>query len=157
MLLGSGSVRNEKLGPLVLFSDLAECFPYDDSVTMVTVTGAQLKRMIAYMLRDEVWEGAHCEFYQLSKGLKVVYDRKKKDFLEFTYEDEPVDEEKFYTVGLQAFHYLNIEENLAVTLEEVSANRKPRVVATSCREVLDEYLSVHQHLDREIDGRLTLL
>lgn len=157
MLLGSGSVRNEHLGPLVLFSDLAECFPYDDSVTMVTVTGEQLRRMMLYMLRDEVWQGAHSEFYQLSKGMKVVYDRQKRELVEFNFEEEPIRDEKFYTVGLQEFHYLNIEENLNVTQEEILANRKPRVVSTSCREVLDEYLSVHQHLDHVIEGRLTLL
>ena len=32
MMLGSGSVRNDSMGPLVQFSDLVECFPYDDSV-----------------------------------------------------------------------------------------------------------------------------
>lgn len=157
MLLGSGSVRNEKLGPLVLFSDLAECFPYDDSVTMITVTGEQLRRMLLFMMRDEVWQGVHCEFYQLSRGMKVTYDRSNHELLEMSFEGEPIQDDRYYTVGMQKFHLINMEENLAVSLEEVSANRKPRVVATSCREILDEYLSTHQHLDREIDGRLTLL
>lgn len=157
MLLGSGSVRNEKLGPLVLFSDLAECFPYDDSVTMVTVTGEQLRRMLLFMVRDEVWQGVHCEFYQLSRGLKMTYDCTNHELLELSFEGEPIQDDRCYTVGLQKFHLINMAENLAVSLEEVSANRKPRIVATSCREILDEYLSTHQHLDRMIDGRLTLL
>lgn len=157
MLLGSGSIRNTHIGPLVLFSDLVECFPYDDSVTMVAVTGAQLRRMMLYMLRDEVWQGAHCEFYQLSEGLKVVYDRNKKELLELTFEGAPVQDDRCYTVGLQLFHFTNMEENLNVSLEEVSANRKPRVVTTSCREILDEYLSSHPHLDRKVEGRLTLI
>ncbi|MGM9597960.1 MAG: bifunctional metallophosphatase/5'-nucleotidase [Eubacteriales bacterium] len=157
MLLGSGSVRKTHLGPLVLYSDLVECFPYDDSVTMITVSGSQLRRMILFMLRDEVWQGAHCEFYQLSKGMKVVYDRQKRELLEMSFENEPIKDEKFYTVGLQQYHYLNMADNLAVTYAEVSANRKPRVVATSCRDVLDEYLSIHQHLDRSTDERLTLI
>ena len=113
--------------------------------------------MLLYILRDEVWQGAHCEFYQLSKGLKVVYDRDKKELLEMSFEDEPVQDDRYYTVGLQLFHFTNMEENLAVSLEEVSANRKPRVVATSCREVLDEYLSAHQHLDRNVEGRMMLI
>lgn len=157
MLLGSGSIRAEKLGPLVLYSDLVESFPYDDSITMITVTGEQLRRMILFMLRDEVWQGAHCEFYQLSKGLKVVYDREKRELLEMTFENQPIDDKRLYKVGLQRFHVQNMEDNLAVTLDEVSANRKPRIVATSCRDILDEYLSTHQHLDRQIDGRLTLI
>ena len=157
MLLGSGSIRAEKLGPLVLYSDLVESFPYDDSITMITVTGEQLRRMILFMLRDEVWQGAHCEFYQLSKGFKVVYDREKRELLEMTFENQPIDDKRLYKVGLQRFHVQNMEDNLAITPDEVSANRKPRIVATSCRDILDEYLSTHQHLDRQIDGRLTLI
>ena len=157
MLLGSGSVRTEQMGPLVLYSDLVECFPYDDSITMITVTGAQLRRMLLFVLRDEVWQGAHCEFYQLSKGLKVVYDREKHELLELSFEEQPVDDTRLFTVGLQLFHLQNMEENLAISLDEVSKNRKPRVVATSCRDILDEYLSAHQHLDHPIDGRLTLI
>ena len=90
MLLGSGSVRSAHLEPVVLYSDLTECFPYDDAVYMLAVTGAQLRRMLKHMLRDEVWQGAHTEFYQLSKGMRAVYDRQKHEFLELSYESEPV-------------------------------------------------------------------
>lgn len=156
MLLGSGSVRNTKMGPLVLLSDLTECFPYDDSVTMVTVTGAQLRKMILYMLRDEVWEGAHCEFYQFSRGMHVVYDRQNHVFTEFCLDKNEIKDDYFYTVGLQLFHLNNMKDNLNVSLEEVSVNRKPKVLTTSCREVLDEYLSEHQLLDAKVEGRLII-
>lgn len=156
MLLGSGSVRNTKMGPLVLLSDLTECFPYDDSVTMITVTGAQLRTMILYMLRDEVWEGAHSEFYQFSEGMHVVYDRQKHEFEEFCLEGNEIKDDCFYTVGVQLFHLNNMKENLNVSLEEVSVNRKPKVLTTSCREVLDEYLSESQLLDAEVEGRLII-
>ena len=157
MMLGSGSVRNDSMGPLVQFSDLVECFPYDDSVTMISVNGAQLRRMILYMLRDEVWQGAHCEFYQFSKGMKIIYDRNKKELLEFSFEGEPITEDHLYRVGLQLFHYTNMEENLQISEDEISANAKPRVVTTSCREILDEYLSSHQHLDACVEGRLKVI
>ena len=74
-----------------------------------------------------------------------------------TFENQPIDDKRLYKVGLQRFHMQNMEDNLAITPDEVSANRKPRIVATSCRDILDEYLSTHQHLDRQIDGRLTLI
>lgn len=32
MLIGSGSIRSEKLGPIVTYADLIEGFPYDDGV-----------------------------------------------------------------------------------------------------------------------------
>lgn len=157
MLLGSGSVRSEKMGPLVLFSDLMECFPYDGPITMITVTGGQLRRMLAFVFRDEVWQGAHCEFYQFSEGLHAVYDRKTHMFTELSLNGEPVRDDRLYTVGLEQFHFLNLEENLAVSPEEVSANGKPRVVATSCTTIMDEYLSEHQLLDAHIEGRITVL
>ena len=76
MLLGSGSIRLEKLGPIVTLQDLLEVFPYDDSIHMIKVTGKQLKDMITYMLRDEAFEGDHTEFYQFSDGFNVEYDKK---------------------------------------------------------------------------------
>ena len=36
-------------------------------------------------------------------------------------------------------------------------NGKPKVISTSTRTVLDEYLSVHQNLDRKVSGRLVIL
>lgn len=156
MLLGSGSVRNTEMGPIVLLSDLTECFPYDDMMHRLLVKGSQLKRMIRYMLRDEVWEGSHCEFYQFSQGMRVVYDKASREFKEFSLGGEPVEDEKIYKIGIQHFHYLNLEEFFNVPLKEIAENGAPKVVATSCREILDEYLSNHQNLDSQICGRLVV-
>ena len=54
MLVGSGSIRTTELGPIVLLSDFAECFPYDDVVHMLNVSGAQLRRMILHAARRGV-------------------------------------------------------------------------------------------------------
>ena len=121
---------------------------------MLRVTGEQLKRMIKYMLRDEVWEGSHCEFYQFSKGTRVLYDRNTHEIKKFTLNGEPLDDERIYKIGLQHFHFKNLENFFSVPYDEVAKNGKPRMVSTSCREILDEYLSVHNALDREISGRL---
>ena len=154
MLVGSGSIRVTEMGPIILLSDLTECLPYDDSAIALWVTGAQLKKMILFMLRDEVWEGAHCEFFQFSKGMRVVYDKLNHSFEEFSLNGEPIDEEKIYKIGLQYFFYLNMKDFFSISHEEISQNGKPRRVATSCREVLDEYLSCHQNLDHQISGRI---
>ena len=34
-----------------------------------------MKLLILYMLGDEVWDGSHCEFFQFSKGVRVIYDK----------------------------------------------------------------------------------
>ena len=156
MLVGSGSIRVTELGPLVLLSDLTECLPYDDAAFALWVTGAQLKRMILFMLRDEVWDGSHCEFFQFSKGMRVVYDKQSHTLREFSLHGEAIANERIYKIGLQYFFYLNMQDFFSVSQAEVEKNGKPRRIATSCREVLDEYLSCHQNLDHAIGGRLTI-
>jgi len=157
MLLGSGSIRCEELGPILMYSDLCEAFPYDDEIYMLTVTGAQLKKMIKYMLRDEVWEGAHCEFYQFSTGVQVIYSREQHEFITFIFDGSPVEDAKEYTIGLQRFHYLNTETGFGVKLEELTKIHNARIVATSCREILDEYLSSHQRIEQKTENRLVVI
>ena len=156
MLVGSGSIRVTELGPIVLFSNLTECIPYDDAAIALWVKGAQLKKMILYMLRDEVWDGSHCEFFQFSEGMRVVYDKSNHKLKEFSLHGAPIEEEKVYKIGLQYYFYLNLKDFFSISHEEVAQNGKPRQVATSCREVLDEYLSCHQNLDHHISGRLKI-
>jgi 5'-nucleotidase len=156
MLVGSGSIRVTEIGPIVLFSDLTECLPYDDSAIALWVTGAQLKKMILYMLRDEVWDGSHCEFFQFSEGVRVVYDKVNHAFKEFSLEGMSIEDARIYKIGLQYYFYLNMKDFFSISHEEVAENGKPRRVATSCREVLDEYLSCHQNLDHHISGRLVI-
>ena len=156
MLVGSGSIRVSEIGPIILVSDLTECLPYDDSAIAVRISGAQLKHMILYMLRDEVWDGAHCEFFQLSNGMRVVYERGTRTLKEFSLGEEPISDERIYKVGFQHYFYLNSKDFFNISHEELEQNGKPRRVATSCCEVLEEYLSSHQNLDRRISGRLEI-
>ncbi len=155
-LVGSGSIRGEEMGPLVLYQDLVTVYPYDDSLHMVYVSGKQFRHMIKYMCRDEVWRGAHCEFYQLSEGLRITYNRQTHDFERFDFNGEPMDDEKIYSVALAYYHYMNFSDFFDIPFDEITANGAPRVLSTSCMEILDEYLSVNPHLYREVEGRLTV-
>ena len=44
-----------------------------------------------------------------------------------------------------------------LTLDEVAANMKPRVVATSVNNLVEEYFSTHSNLDSHVEGRITVL
>jgi 5'-nucleotidase len=156
MFLGSGSIRGEKLGPIVEYGNLAQIFPYNDEIFMVKVTGSQLRRMIKHYLRDEADLGT-TEYYQLSEGVRVVYNKSEREILEFEIEDLPVREEDFYTVGLQNFHFLNIGDFLNVTLEEVSQIQKPRILSTSSLDIVEEYLSTHHKLNYKPQKRVHIV
>ena len=109
------------------------------------------------MLRDEVWSGSHCEFFQFSKGVRVVYNKQSHKLEEFSLNREQIEDSRIYKIGLQYYFYLNMKDFFSVSHEEIEPNGKPRRIATSCREILDEYLSCHQNLDHPLDGRLNLL
>ena len=155
-LLGSGSIRSEEMGPIVLLKNLTEVFPYDDPLYMCKVTGTQLKSMIKYMLRDGVWAGEHCEFYQFSEGLRVVYDRSTHEFEVFEFKGEPVDDNRLYSILLQYFHFHNTDIAFNITTEEIEKNGKAKIVSTSCRQLIEEFLSINNHLDRHVGNRLVV-
>ncbi|HUM82608.1 MAG TPA: bifunctional UDP-sugar hydrolase/5'-nucleotidase [Lachnospiraceae bacterium] len=154
--IGSGSIRSTKLGPVVRLSDFEECFPYDDAVFLVKVTGAQLKKMILFYLRDEAFEGDHTEFYQISGGLRLIYEKKEHTFREIKFGGADVDDSRIYSTGIQAFHYANFEKFFGLPQAEIEKNAAPRPVATSCRSILEEVLSGSHLLDQKADGRITI-
>lgn len=160
MLIGSGSIRAEKLGPIVTSGDLIEGFPYDDGVFMFKVTGRQLRQMLHYMLREEAYTG-HTEFYQLPSTLRLRYDRAKGDFDYFTYCGKEVGKEigddALFTVGLQNYHFKNIESFFNISYDTICKLQKPRSVATSCQDILMEYFREHEMVDAAVDGRMTIL
>lgn len=85
MLLGSGSIRGEKLGLIVEYGGLVEIFPYDDGVYMLKVDGRTFRQMMRYMLRDDAFLGK-TEFYQLSQGIKLAYSRSRQEIVSLTYQ-----------------------------------------------------------------------
>lgn len=156
-LMGSGSIRKEKMGPVVTFQDFTECYPYESKVYGIKVTGAQFKKMLLYIYRDEAWIGNHTEFYQLSKGMRVKYSKSEHKLLECKLDGEEIDDNKIYTVGLQDFHYNNLEDFLNITLNEVRQNGEPRVLTTSDVQNLLEYFGENKHLGFDVDDRLEVV
>mgnify|MGYP002229810767 FL=1 len=127
---------------------------------MFKVTGRQLRQMLHYMLREEAYTG-HTEFYQLPSTLRLRYDRAKGDFDYFTYCGKEVGKEisddALFTVGLQNYHFKNIESFFNISYETICKLQKPRSVATSCQDVLMEYFREHEMVDAAVDGRMTIL
>lgn len=156
MLMGAGAIRSEAMGPVVHYADLAECLPYDDPVYLLRVTGTQLERMLRHILRDEAFQGDHTEFYQFSHGMRMVWERGAQRFIELTLDGEPLHPDRLYSVAMQKYHYRNLKPFLNITLEEAEENGKSRVLATSLNVVVEEYLSAHPHLSRQVEGRLVV-
>lgn len=156
MFIGSGSIRKPTLGPTVRLGDLKVIFPFDDEIMGVVWTGAQLKKSLAHIMRDDMFTD-ETEFYQVPKALKLTYDYESKQFTEFTMNGKPVADDDKFRIGMQIFHYSNMPDFFGVTQEETAANGEIKVLATSDYAILEEYLSTHNHLGRSVEGRLKIV
>ena len=156
MLLGSGSIRGEKLGPIVEYGGLVEIFPYDDGVYMLKVDGRTFRQMMRYMLRDDAFLGK-TEFYQLSQGIKLAYSRSRREIVSLTYQGAEMPDDGIFTVGLQNYHYCNLESFFGVSFEHVKTFGAPKMISTSCLDILAEYLNSHKAVRQDVEGRLMIL
>jgi 5'-nucleotidase len=153
MLLGSGSVRVEELGPRVTLGDMTACFPYDDTLTNYTVSGEALRQIFAHIMRNANRDGEG-ECYQVNAGVRAVHDDSNDSLVSLEIDDESVCDEDTYTVCLQGYHANNAEANLGIGLVETEDDGVVRVVATSAQDVFEEYLRANQNADAKVEGRL---
>ncbi len=156
MLFGSGSIRKKELGPVIEYQDMVENTPFDDPLYMVEVTGAQIRRIFKHLFRDAAWVG-ETEFYQISSALRVTYRKSTHTIEAFTFNGAEITDDMRIKLGIQAYHFNNFDDFFGIPLEEVKANMKPRVVATSVNNIIEEYFATNNGLDAKVDGRITIL
>ncbi len=156
MMMGSGSIRKKELGPIIEYQDMVENTPFDDNLWMLEVTGAQWRRMIQHILRDDAWLG-ETEFYQFSRGVRILYNKTTHTIEELKFNGEDVTDDMHLKIALQNYHYKNFDAFLGVPLEEVKQNMRPRVVATSVNNIIEEFFATNDGLDAHVEGRLEVI
>ncbi|MBR0386030.1 MAG: 5'-nucleotidase C-terminal domain-containing protein, partial [Erysipelotrichaceae bacterium] len=158
MLFASGSIRSKSLGPIVSYEDLKNCLPFNAPIYMIEVTGKQLRHMMRFMLRDEaLLPDAHSEFYQVSKGFKMVYDCNTHDFEEFSLNGAEIQDDDIIKVAVQDYHLKNFTEFFDVPIEEVTEIKKPRMVITDDFSIFEELMAATPQMDSVVEGRITIL
>jgi 5'-nucleotidase/UDP-sugar diphosphatase len=153
VLLGAGSVRVKEMGPAVTLMDFISCFPYDDSITRFTITGAELKRAFNHWMRPENRDGEG-ECYQVNTAVRARYSNLDRHLVSLEVNGVPVEDVATYTVALQGYHAKNVKPYLDLDPEELTASGPSRLVSTSAQTVLKEWLAAHQNAQRKIEGRL---
>ena len=157
MLLASGSIRKPELGPIVTLKDCVEVFPFDDSAHAFNLTGAQLRRVVTFLLREEALLGTgHIEWYQFSRGFCCEFDRPTHTILSLRMNGKEVAEDDVYSVAMQQYHFLSMGEFLNIQLSEVEQNGPPAEVATKCLNVLEEYFASHEFIKLDGEPRLII-
>ena len=156
VMVGSGSIRQKKLGPVVTLGDLKACFPFEDSLSKYYVSGKSFSRMISHIMRIENRNGEG-EFYQFNNGIEIVYSDTKKEVISIKVGGESLIDDQIYSITLQGFHYLNSKEYLNITNEELLSHKKPIPISTSQYQVLEEWLRNHPNESRKIEGRIVFV
>jgi len=153
MFLGSGSIRLEKLGPLVTLKDFLSCFPFDDTLSKFYINGNKLQNIFAHIMRIENRDGEG-ECYQINAGVQAIYNDKEKRLELLKVGNEEINKDKIYSICLQDYHLSNCKDFLNITEKELLSEKCSRVVSTSVQDVLEEYLRNHQNIKPKLENRL---
>jgi 5'-nucleotidase len=151
VFVASGSIRGNQLGPLVTLSDLKTVFPYDDTLYKFRITGVHLVKIFTHIMRPENRIAGESQYFQVNKGIKAVYSDVLHRLESLSINGQSLQGDNQYTICMDGYRYHNSESNLGITHQELGT---PKVITTSCQDVLEEYLSHHQNLDSRIEGRL---
>lgn len=154
-LMSSGFVRKSEAGPNLNLGDIAELLPFTENSKRIMLSGAQLKRAFKQIYS----EGPHEEYYQLSKGLEVIYDRKNNELVKFELNGEPIRNDKIYKVGTTQYHINNCSQNFSLRPEELDDNGPVKTIATNTHDVFIEVLSNKEsfELDPNWSKRITII
>ena len=83
----------------------------------------------------------------------MVCDSREKRVREISYKGEEIDDNALFRVGLQNYHYENMEQFLGITREEADEIEPSKVLATNSLDVLDEYFSEREMVVAPEDRR----
>ena len=156
-LIGSGSIREPDLGPIVTLGSFRKVFPYDGAVTGFWLTGGQLRHVLQFMLRDDAFDSSkHTQWYQLSRGIFCEYDRPSHTIVSLKLNGKELQDADLITVALESYHCSNLKEKLDLDPEEVRRNGRPREIAGSSHAVLEEYFLSHPLVEADGEPRLVI-
>jgi len=156
VLIGSGSIRIKEMGPLVTLRDLLSCFPFDDVLRRSTINGKNVKKIFSHIMRLEN-RNSEGECYQVNGNVQATYNDNQHKLISLTVNGKKVSDHELYTICLQGYHANNSEANLNISQKELFEPSNSKLISTSAKEVLEEYLRNHQNIKRNVEGRLVYI
>ena len=78
---------------------------------------------------------------------------------QFTFKGAAIGDDDVFSVGMQSFHFTNIEDFLNVEYAQLEKLQRPRMIATSCVDVLDEFFMSNDRriFTGEVEGRIEII
>ena len=143
VMISSGAIRGERLGEVVTKGDLRKVFPYDNKVVEYKLTGKQFREALLWMFRDESIDDPYDggEFYQLSRGVKVVYNQKEHRIETLELNGHAVQDDDVIKIAMGDFHYNNIDNFLHLDKEDIKKNGPVKALSSSDYVIIEERMS----------------
>ena len=94
------------------------------------------------------------ECYQINKNIQAVYNEKSKKLVSLTFKCKKIDPDQYYSFGIAGYHFNACKDYLGFTKEELNSKGDLKVITTSMREAMEEYLRNHQNINCVVEGRL---
>ena len=157
VLIASGSIRTESLGPIVTLEDYLTAFPYESSMIGFHLTGFQLRKIMRFLLREDAFdETVWTEWFQFSESFFCEFDRSTGEILSLTINGKEVQDEERYSAAMQSYFFCSIDSFLGISVEEISVNGDPEELASSQQNVLLEYFEAHDYIKLGGEKRLLI-
>ena len=153
MLLGSGSIRSNELGPVVTLGSLKAAYPYEDTLIEYRITGKQVKTIFSHIMHAENRNGEG-EYFQVNKNIEAIYSESEIRLESLKLYNREVEDNKEYTLTIQGYHAANSKKNLGLDANELKTLGLGKVVSTSDYDVIEEWLRNNSNVNEEIEGRL---
>lgn len=129
VLLGSGSLRKEKLYKDVTRVDIMEMYSYEDEkFYAIWLNGAEVKKAMRFFLEKAPLydpdddKDYHEEFFQVSWGFYFEYDSSANGdkLVKATYNKVPIKDDDWFRVGIEKFHMNYMLEHLGIDFAKIS-------------------------------------
>lgn len=157
VLIASGSIRGESLGPIVTLQDLMLVFPYESAMIGFRLKGKQLRKVVMYLMREDALdENVWTEWFQFSNGFFCEYDRNSAKILKLAIDGKDVQDEEIYSIAVQSYFFCSIEEFFGISAGEAEENGKPTELASSMLNVLTEYFDGQDFIKPDGEQRLLI-
>lgn len=114
--VGSGSIREEEMGPDVTFKALIETFNLNKIYFKIRMKGSDIKKAFCHYLAIAPYDKeAEGEYFQLSRGCEFhfVKDSSCEEGGKLTkamLDGHEIEDDRIYSVGIEDYHYYNFEK-----------------------------------------------
>ena len=91
-------------------------------------------------------EGSDFEYYQFSKGIRMVYSTGRQELTDARFNGKEIQDQDVFAVGLELFHYNNMDSFLGLDQETIERRKPSRTITGNIRTAIEEYFREHNAL-----------